>query len=111
MSTAVITRSSTPSYLPHTRISLPCSANRRASAWSSRAPLGLVSTTVAPGIRPRAASMAANSGSGFITIPAPPPYGASSVTRCLPSAYSRTSVTRASRRPLSRALPRMLSAR
>jgi len=73
MSTALITRSSTPSYRPHTRISLPCSAKRRASAWSKRTPRGLVSTTVAPGSRPRAASMASTSGSGFITIPAPPP--------------------------------------
>ena len=73
MSTVLVTRSSTPSYLPHTRISRPCSASRRASACESRSPRGLVSTTQAPGSLARAASMASVSGSGFITIPAPPP--------------------------------------
>ena len=54
MSTVLVTRSSTPSYLPHTRISRPCSASRRASACESRSPRGLVSTTQAPGQpRPR----------------------------------------------------------
>ena len=33
-----------------------------------------------------AARIAAASGSGFMTIPHPPPYGLSSVTRCFPSA-------------------------
>ena len=42
---------------------------------SSGTPRGLISTTRAPGSRARAASMAAVSGSGFITIPAPAAVG------------------------------------
>ena len=68
-----------------------------------------MSTTRADGSRCFADSMAATSGSGFITMPAPPPYGTSSVTRCFPSANSRMSVTCTRKRPAARALPRMLS--
>ena len=42
----------------------------------------------------RSGSTAAKSGSGRITIPAPPPYGASSTTRCRPMPCSRRSWTR-----------------
>ncbi len=41
--------------------------------WVKRSPRGEVRSTRAPGSAARAASMAATSGSGFITIPAPPP--------------------------------------
>ena len=54
-------------------ITLPAAASSPARACVSRAPRGLVSTTLAPGSRSRAASMASVSGSGFITIPPPPP--------------------------------------
>src|SRR5438132_243850 len=108
-STQRSTRSSTPSYRPQTTISAPRPASSSASSWSNRLPCGERRTTRAVGSRRRAASIAATRGSGFITIPAPPPYGTSSVTRCLPSAKSRMSVTRTPNRPFSRAFARLLS--
>jgi len=47
------------------------------------------------------ASKAADKGSGLITIPAPPPYGASSQVLCRSSAYCRKSIIRPSMLPFS----------
>ena len=46
---------------------------------------------------------------GIITMPAPPPYGASSTVRCLSSVWSRMSHTRIVSRPSRCARPKMLS--
>src|SRR6516225_4931580 len=78
-----MTRSSTPSYRPATS-SIPGSrasscANTwpKGSPWADRYRRGLPG-----GNRACAARIAAMSGSGFITIPGPPPYGRSSTVRC-----------------------------
>ena len=70
-----------------------------------RPPLGVGTTSVAARRRPASSSSASPHGSGFITMPAPPPYGVSSTVWC------RSWVQRAGRgrarssSPLSRALP------
>ena len=51
------------------------------------------------------ASIASPQGSGFITIPAPPPYGVSSTVRWRSRVWSRRSCTRTSSSPEPRALP------
>ena len=58
----------------------------------------------------RSASSAAATGSGRMTIPAPPPYGASSTLRCRPIPQSRRSWTRIVARPRSWMRPGMLAA-
>ena len=50
-------------------------------------------------------SSASAHGSGFMTMPAPPPNGLSSTVRCRSWAKSRRSCTRTSRMPSRRALP------
>ena len=57
----------------------------------------------------RSSSRAAATGSGRRTIPAPPPYGASSTLRCRPRPQRRRSCSRISARPRSRVRPGMLS--
>ena len=57
-----------------------------------------------------AASSAAAIGSGRMTMPAPPPYGASSTLRCRPSPHSRRSWVRIVTRPRSWIRPGMLAA-
>ena len=54
-------------------------------------------------------STAAKNGSHFITMPWLPPYGVSSVVRCLSAAHFRRSCTRRSTRPRCCALPIMLA--
>src|SRR5690606_33209301 len=51
-------------------------------------------------------SRASPQGSGFMTMPGPPPYGVSSTVRCRSWVHSRRSWTWTSRRPARRALPR-----
>ncbi len=58
----------------------------------------------------RSASSAAAIGSGRMTIPAPPPYGASSTLRCRPIPHSRRSCVRIWTRPRSWIRPGMLAA-
>src|SRR5574344_1085021 len=55
--------------------------------------------------------MAANTGSGLRTMPAPPPNGRSSAVLCLSVVQSRRSCTLTVSKPRSNAFPRMLSAR
>src|SRR6185436_11957406 len=55
-------------------------------------------------------STASKNGPGFMTIPAPPPYGASSTVRWRSCVKSRRSMMRYSTAPASRARDGMLSA-
>src|SRR5512139_3764052 len=74
-------------------------------SWSKRRPRGERSTTAsrAAGDSARIAWTARKKGSGFITIPGPPPNGASATERWRSSVRSRRSWTRRSTRPRSRA--------
>ena len=63
-----------------------------ATACRNTRPCGLSRTT--RDSLSRSASTASKIGSGFITIPCPPPYGTSSVVRCLSRAQSRRLCTR-----------------
>ena len=56
-------------------------------------------------LRPTGVERAAPQGSGFMTIPAPPPYGVSSTVWWRSVVQSRRSWTVTSSRPLARALP------
>src|SRR5438876_1824800 len=88
-----------------------CRLSRRASACMNRLPCGDVRITVS-GV-PRAAfivSSARKIGSGFNTIPGPPPYGTSSTTRCRSVVKSRRSCTSTSSVPHAIARPRMPAA-
>src|SRR3954470_12184832 len=82
-------------------------ASSRATAWVNGCPDGVVKTTVAPSTSPspRSSSSASPHGSGFITMPAPPPYGVSSTERCRSCVQSRRSCTAISTSPDARALP------
>src|SRR5882762_7670904 len=55
-------------------------------------------------------STASTNGSTFRTIPAPPPYGASSTVWCLSCVWSRSCTTRNSTNPAACARPNMLEA-
>src|SRR5688500_4120081 len=102
-STSVRTRSSIPSYRPQTMPRCEIDASSRASGSLRRSPAGSIRTTVAPAAR--SGSTAANSGSGRITMPAPPPYGESSTERCRPRPCSRRSWTPNATSPDSAARP------
>src|SRR5687767_5605043 len=54
--------------------------------------------------------MASTSGCGFITMPGPPPYGASSTERCRSLVKSRGLTKSTVMRPAARALPSRLAA-
>src|SRR5215472_1063733 len=103
-----MTRSSTPSYRPATS-SIPGSrASSCACAWPKRSPCADRYTRGLPaGSRACAARIAAISGSGFITMPGPPPYGRSSTVRCTSLVCARgssvptLSVPRAIARPMT----------
>ena len=79
----------------------------RPSRWSKRRPPGPSRSSGRGG---SAASTAAKTGWARITIPAPPPNGASSTVRCTSVVCSRRSWVRRSSRPVERALPSRLSA-
>src|SRR5690606_1351250 len=65
----------------------------------------------APGGAPsQARSIAASSGSGFITMPWPPPYGVSSTVRCRSLVKSRGLTKSTSTSSAARALPSRLAA-
>src|SRR5215213_230530 len=80
-------------------------ANSAASACESLRPCGESSTTRVPkgyashSLAPVKLSTAAKIGSGFKTIPSPPPNGLSSTCRCLPAAHSRRSCALTSTNP------------
>src|SRR5436305_479126 len=83
------------------------SANSLATACLNCRPCGESSTTRVPSgyapdaLVPSKFSIAAKIGSGFITIPSPPPNGRSSTILCLSVAYSRMSWTFISTIPAS----------
>src|SRR6478736_5981224 len=85
-------------------------ANERANAWLNGTPPGPGTTRCGTDASPtgpvetRAPSASAH-GSGFMTMPAPPPKGLSSTVRWRSWAKSRRSCTRTSRMPSRRALP------
>ena len=71
------------------------STSRAASVCEKRRPCGDTSTMACGSpASSRIASTALNSGSGFSTIPGPPPYGTSSTLRCRSSVNSRRSRAR-----------------
>src|SRR4030067_969803 len=72
-------RSSIPSYRPQIKARCGCWLNSPAKAWVNVRPWGVSKITGQAGGAPKTPSTAANTGSGFITIPPPPPYGSSSV--------------------------------
>src|SRR5438034_1470098 len=79
-------------------------ASSPASRWSSRSPQGSMRMT-GPGFVARSDSTASITGSGFMTIPGPPPNGISSTCRWRSCVCSRRSCARSSTRPLSMARP------
>src|SRR5256886_6573535 len=79
-------------------------ASSPASRWSSRSPQGSMRMT-GPGFVDRSDSTASITGSGFMTIPGPPPNGMSSTCRWRSCVCSRRSCARSSTRPLSMARP------
>src|SRR3990172_5543236 len=88
-------------------------ASSLATSCVSGRPWGEVRMTrgVAPARCARIASTAAKNGSTFMTMPAPPPYGASSTWRWRSVVKSRRSQTRTSSSPRSRARPITLTSR
>src|SRR5882724_550022 len=81
--------------------------NSCARACVSGAPCGVIKTT--QDSSRRIVSTASKIGSGFISIPGPPPYGLSSTTRCLSWVKSRKLCTRTATNPFFWARLRMLS--
>ncbi len=100
------TRWSTPSYRPHNRLNpfrlARCSAVRcvKGEPPGPRRRSGRAGLT---------ASTASKIGSGRISIPAPPPNGASSTVRCTSCVWSRRSWQESVTTPESRALPSKLA--
>src|SRR5690606_37687932 len=77
----------------------------RAVACVNTSPAGDGKMMVGVSAAPESWSSTSPQGSGFMTMPAPPPYGVSSTVRCRSCVQSRRSWTFRSRRPVSRALP------
>lgn len=100
------TRASMPSYRPqaNTRCS-DVDASDRAMDCVKGVPAGVGTTRVDEPSGRKSASSACAHGSGFITMPAPPPYGVSSTVRCRSVVHDRRSCTCRSSRPPERALP------
>src|SRR5262249_14024402 len=85
-----------------------CAIREYAAAVSCRnwTPAGVGTTSLVPGDPdPSTASRASPHGAGLMTIPGPPPNGASSTLRCTSCAQFRRSCTANSIRPRSAALP------
>src|SRR5262249_14272168 len=108
---ASMTLSSTPSNRPHTSTTPGPLASSRPRAWLKGAPRGesrsfgtpFISGVSAP------AAIAADSTSGFITMPAPPPNGASSTVPWRSLANRRISTASSDQTPSFNALPARLS--
>src|ERR1700674_4997344 len=79
-------------------------ASSRTSSWSRRSPQGSMRIT-GPVFSLRIASTASITGSGFITIPGPPPNGMSSTWRCRSWVKSRRSCACSCTTPRSIARP------
>src|SRR5438309_7720976 len=95
-----------PSHRPHANTRHGSAARLAATAWVNGSPAGVGTTSRGGASVPAATSSSARPHtSGFITMPAPPPYGVSSTVRCTSAVQARRSWTRTSRSPRSRALP------
>src|SRR5215210_3064360 len=92
-----------PSYRPQAKTSPGSVTQAAAVAWVNGRPAGVGTTSRVPG--GRTASSARPHGSGRMTMPGPPPYGASSTVRCTSSVHCRRSCTPTSTSPRSAALP------
>src|SRR4051812_36304481 len=104
---ASMTRSSTPSNRPQTSSTPGPSASCRARAWLNGAPRGDINsfgTSVAD-----TAAIASDSTSGLITMPAPPPNGASSTVPWRSLANRRISTASSAHTPSVNARPARLS--
>src|SRR4051812_19406357 len=104
---ASMTRSSTPSNRPQTSSTPGPSASCRARAWLNGAPRGDINsfgTSVAD-----TAAIASDSTSGLITMPAPPPNGASSTVPWRSLANRRISTASSAHVPSLRARPARLA--
>src|ERR1700683_4186778 len=81
-------------------------ASRATCACVSSCPWGDSAMRALPaGGRPQAAAMPAHSGSGFNTMPGPPPYGRSSTVRCRSCVCARGSSVPTLKSPRSNARP------
>src|SRR5215472_2350888 len=99
-------RASIPSYRP--QANTRCAIREYAAAVSCRnwTPAGVGTTSLVPGdLDPSTASRASPHGAGLMTMPGPPPNGASSTLRCTSCAQARRSWTASSMMPRSAALP------
>src|SRR4051794_27189873 len=92
-----------PSYRPQAKTRPGSAAHSAAMAWVNRRPAGVGTTSRVPG--GRTSSRARPQGSGRMTMPGPPPYGASSTVRWRSSVQARRSCTAMVTRPRSAALP------
>src|SRR6185436_1185311 len=95
-----------PSYRPQSSTTWPSRPSRSTSTCVNGLPCGVNNTTAsaAPRVK-RICSTAFSSGSGFITIPGPPPYGTSSTLRCRSVVKSRRSWIFTSSNPRSTPRP------
>src|SRR5580700_2250673 len=102
---ACTTRPSMPSYRPQANTSHGSAAYRAARSWVNGTPLGVGTTSRAPGEPARIASSASPQTSGFMTMPGPPPNGTSSTVWCTSVAQDRRSCTPNSMSPRAAAFP------
>src|ERR1700719_4163411 len=112
---ACTTRPSMPSYRPQANTSHGSAAYRAARSWVNGTPLGVGTTSRAPGAPPtmappamappRIASSASPQTSGFMTMPGPPPNGMSSTLWCTSVAQDRRSCTPKEMSPRAAAFP------
>src|SRR5580692_5770795 len=102
---ACTTRPSMPSYRPQANTSHGSAAYRAARSWVNGTPLGVGTTSRAPGEPARIASSASPQTSGFMTMPGPPPNGTSSTLWCTSVAQDRRSCTPNSMSPRAAAFP------
>src|SRR4051812_7261431 len=94
-----------PSYRPQAITSRSAPESSAASRCVNGSPDGVGTTSTAPSPSGTSASSASPHGSGFITMPAPPPYGVSSTVRCRSWVHVRRSWMWTSSSPASCALP------
>src|SRR5271170_3708476 len=102
---ACATRPSMPSYRPQANTSHGSAAYRAARSWVNGTPLGVGTTSRAPGEPARISSSASPQTSGFMTMPGPPPNGTSSTLWCTSAAQDRRSWTPNSMSPRAAAFP------
>ena len=94
-----------PSYRPQAKTSRGSAAYSAARAWVNGMPAGVGTISRARSPGPTIASSAWPQGSGFITMPGPPPNGASSTVWCTSLVQARRSWTLSVMSPRWTALP------